>query len=707
MDREGDVDARLLRAALTDLSRTLDALREYLEPRERVASRPGLGPAVQSAPADSETLSLGLVHEFLSLPSTDLRPGEVFDRAMERVSTLVGADRAMLFLVEAGEGRLVAQAARGFRKEDLGVLSVRVGEGVVGRAVVERRLLVVHSPSGDGESPDDFIRRMGVREAIAVPVCSGDAVVGVLLVGRHRPEAPLGARDALLLLAIADRVGRALANQAELSRRARRIAYLADFRSYVEQLPSEIPLGDMLAEACRIACRLANVRAAAVAVDAGADELELRAAQGLPPGIDPKAVSVRVGLTAELYAGNECVACRDVRARPIPERSFLADGGFRGCLLLPISSGHGVSGVLYLADTAVREFSEEEIGAARALAQLVASALYRAAGPEGLRVPAGGASLHERPARIEKARILSEMAGGVARELNNVFAVILGKSRLVLARAHDEGLREGLTVLEEAAWRGADIVHRLGALAATVPAESPGVVDVVALVRDVVAEARARFKADAERGGVSIDVMADVQSGPPVRGSESVLRDVLMSVVLNAVDAMAEGGRLTLWTRVVDDGLEIVIEPETETPDEANEPIPVPESPPVRRDVSILVLEDEDRVRSFLVEALTEAGHRVEAVSDALSGLAKLETEAFDVVLADLALPERSGLAVASAVKRLHPQTPVILITGWGHVLDPDRVREQGVDLMLVKPFRAGRALSLVSQALAMRAAGR
>jgi CheY-like chemotaxis protein len=145
-------------------------------------------------------------------------------------------------------------------------------------------------------------------------------------------------------------------------------------------------------------------------------------------------------------------------------------------------------------------------------------------------------------------------------------------------------------------------------------------------------------------------------------------------------------------------------EPETETPGEANGAIPVPESPPVRRVVSILVLEDEDRVRSFLVEALTEAGHRVEAVSGALSGLAKLETKAFDVVLADLALPERSGLAVATAVKRLHPETPVILITGWGHVLDPDRIREQGVDLMLVKPFRADRALSLVSQALTMRA---
>jgi CheY-like chemotaxis protein len=147
--------------------------------------------------------------------------------------------------------------------------------------------------------------------------------------------------------------------------------------------------------------------------------------------------------------------------------------------------------------------------------------------------------------------------------------------------------------------------------------------------------------------------------------------------------------------------------PETEAHGKANAATPLPVMPPARRDVSILVLEDEEPVRSLLVEALTLAGHDVDAVPDALSGLAKLESGSFDVVLTDLALPQRSGLDVARAVKRLHPQTPVILITGWGHLLDPERLREHGVDLMLVKPFRADRVLSVVRQALALRAAPR
>src|SRR5262249_25051815 len=99
------------------------------------------------------------------------------------------------------------------------------------------------------------------------------------------------------------------------------------------------------------------------------------------------------------------------------------------------------------------------------------------------------------------------------------------------------------------------------------------------------------------------------------------------------------------------------------------------------RSASILVLEDEGGVRASLFEALTKAGYKVETALDGPSGLAKLDGERFDVVVTDLALPHRSGFAIARAVKRLHPGTPVVLITGWGHLFDRERLRQHGVDL--------------------------
>jgi DNA-binding response OmpR family regulator len=112
------------------------------------------------------------------------------------------------------------------------------------------------------------------------------------------------------------------------------------------------------------------------------------------------------------------------------------------------------------------------------------------------------------------------------------------------------------------------------------------------------------------------------------------------------------------------------------------------------------VLEDEEGVRATLVDALTGAGYEVDVATDGESGVAKIEGRAFDVVLADLALPERSGLAIARAVKMASPRTPVVLITGWAHLLDPQRLREHGVDFMLLKPFRPEGVLAIVRDAL-------
>ena len=91
-------------------------------------------------------------------------------------------------------------------------------------------------------------------------------------------------------------------------------------------------------------------------------------------------------------------------------------------------------------------------------------------------------------------------------------------------------------------------------------------------------------------------------------------------------------------------------------------------------------------MRSLLVDALVTAGHAVDTAGDGLTGLAKLEAGHFDVVLVDLALPQGSGLALARSAKRLSPETPVVLITGWGHLLDPERLRPVDVPVVSGDP---------------------
>jgi signal transduction histidine kinase len=816
--RGPDADLPSSSPALGDLLQALDSLRARVTRLEGIASSPALPgrEAGARAPGGDPDTS-GIVQEILSIPSAGLDPDALFTLAMDRASRLLAADRAMLFVVQPGGTRLVPRSAHGFRREDLESISVLPGEGIVGRVYKERRVLA-YTAAGDGEEPDPFIERFPVREALGVPVRAEDDVAGVLYVGRRRLGAPFGTNDVLLLLVVADRVGGGLVHQALLDRRARHIARLGELRAFGLRLLAAHSLDEVLAESCERARRLLEVRAAAVGVLAPSGGIELRATRGLPAAADAlRWISPRNELSAEVYAGAEFVACRDVQARPGPDPSFLGEGGFHAALLIPLRAKGSIAGVLYFADTEARDFSTEEIAAARVLGAMVGSAIDARGVTEELEHALGAAlSGHERIVRTEKARVLGRMAGGLAHELNNIFAIILGKSRLLLARAHEETLREGLEMLEEAAWRGADVVQRLTALSA--PAgETSERLDVRALVEDVIAQTAPRWKDEALARGGPIELSTDLEGAPLIEGNGPALREALANLVLNAVDAMPRGGRLGVAARARDGGVQITVEdtgdgipedaqgrvfdpffttrlaermglgltvaqavvtrhggridissergagtrvvvwlpgaarpaplppedaasagsrgeahegreevrgvahadrrpaPEiagTTTPVGEEKPGGVPQGLPqsALRDgpaggeaATILVLEDEDPVRALLVEALTQAGHKVETAADGSSGLSKLEAGHFDVVLTDLALPQRSGLAVARAVKRRSPGTPVVLITGWGHLLDPERLREHGVDLMLVKPFRVERVVSVVGDALRLR----
>src|SRR5437867_12215919 len=90
--------------------------------------------------------------------------------------------------------------------------------------------------------------------------------------------------------------------------------------------------------------------------------------------------------------------------------------------------------------------------------------------------------------------------------------------------------------------------------------EAAGTVDLTALVQGVIALTRPGWKDGAEGRGARIDLVTDLQDAPPVRGSETALREALVNLVLNAVDAMALGGRLSLATRPRQGGVELALE---------------------------------------------------------------------------------------------------------------------------------------------------
>jgi CheY-like chemotaxis protein len=115
---------------------------------------------------------------------------------------------------------------------------------------------------------------------------------------------------------------------------------------------------------------------------------------------------------------------------------------------------------------------------------------------------------------------------------------------------------------------------------------------------------------------------------------------------------------------------------------------------------TILVIDDDDRVRTLLKDILVFGGHQVIEASDGILGMKYLEEGRFDMVLTDLGMPVMNGWEVAKWVKKKTPQIPVGLITGWGTHLEEEKVKESGVDLIIAKPFQVGEILEAVSQCI-------
>ena len=120
----------------------------------------------------------------------------------------------------------------------------------------------------------------------------------------------------------------------------------------------------------------------------------------------------------------------------------------------------------------------------------------------------------------------------------------------------------------------------------------------------------------------------------------------------------------------------------------------------------VLVLDDEDEVRSVLMRALERAGYEALGAEDGLQGLQVVKAQPIDLVVTDLVMPEVDGLQFMKELARMRPGTPVIAISGGG-VWDARSLLEVagtlGALFTLSKPFELPEFLSLVAEVLASR----
>jgi len=365
--------------------------------------------------------------------------------------------------------------------------------------------------------------------------------------------------------------------------------------------------------------------------------------------------------------------------------------------------------------------------------------------------------MEEQLLQTEKLRALGEMASGVAHDFNNALAAILGNTQLLLYTAKDEELRETLQTIEKVSKDAAQTVRRLQDFTRKKVHQELLKLDVNSIVKDAIEITKPKWKDEGQGRGIHIEMVSHFEEIPPVEGNASELREVICNIIFNAIEAMPKGGKIVIRTfgrkeevfiRISDTGTGMteevrkkVFEPFFTTKPFSNtglglsmsygiikrfggeidvessvgkgttftislpigvrgEEEAIPPSLIIKEGskAKILVIDDEESVRSVLSRVLSQVNHQVTVAENGEEGIRLFKEKEFDIVLTDLGMPGMSGWEVCKEIKKMSPRTPVGMITGWGMEVGQDKMKEYELDFLISKPFNLSQILSVLDE---------
>ena len=164
----------------------------------------------------------------------------------------------------------------------------------------------------------------------------------------------------------------------------------------------------------------------------------------------------------------------------------------------------------------------------------------------------------EQMARSEKLSALGQLAMGMAHDFTNLLQAILGHTQLIAHEPSPERLHRGLSTIEQAVRDGVETVGRIRRFARRDVDRRLEQVDLRDVVRQAIEIVRPRWS-QSDLAGTPVVVRQALQPVPGIQARAAELREALINLVLNAVDAMPKGGSITLETRREGDWVALAI----------------------------------------------------------------------------------------------------------------------------------------------------
>jgi CheY-like chemotaxis protein len=201
---------------------------------------------------------------------------------------------------------------------------------------------------------------------------------------------------------------------------------------------------------------------------------------------------------------------------------------------------------------------------------------------------------------------------------------------------------------------------------------------------------------------VPVEVIKEVVREVPVEVVKEVVREVPVEVVREVEiikEVPVEVIKEVVREVPVEAGREAIAGEDRRRRKEA--PAAPPRGPrpvPAKAGVEVLVVDDDEAIRTNVGEVLEGAGYTVVLASSGLEAIAKVRERGtpFDLVLTDLGMPDVPGWEVVEAVRQIETSTPVVIISGFDRQRAARRARELKVDLIISKPFELAELVNSV-----------
>jgi len=283
-------------------------------------------------------------------------------------------------------------------------------------------------------------------------------------------------------------------------------------------------------------------------------------------GLHSEALAMELAMTAQARIEidqnglSQCVQGRlvyepDITRVPYPFPQRLAKGSLRAMVAAPLLVEGTGFGVLIAARSQANSFSSGECEFLRQASEHVALAAHQAQ-LYGALQQAYDDLRQTQQAMMQQERLLAlgQMASGIAHDINNAISPVALYTESLLARERNLSpeARSQLETIERAI---DDVAHTVARMREFYRPREPQLtlapVDMNAVVQQVMDLTRARWSDMAQQRGIAIEMRTELAADlPAIAGADNEIREALTNLILNAVDAMPNGGPLTLRTRV-------------------------------------------------------------------------------------------------------------------------------------------------------------